>query len=418
MAPSHMAGGLGRGREPGMSWDDPPSVALGCIARYIDSPEPYLEFVKNARERGHEVDTLVLAVSRSLDLAAASELAETVRVEIVQVGQEDDLPADLAEVGADPEDIALVLDWSVLRDHGLVPYAAPRNAVVLRALLAGDDVLIFFDHNMRPVELAGDPMTPEGMWFRTVDFAGAHLDGIRGGALITTGAYSGYDAFPPVTLESLRDLLHGIGREEIYEVVARDDEDAGLHLAPETPPPSRPTHQAWGGNLALDLRRVEDLPAFYSGWNRLGEQVVLARGEDTLLGAAAVEAGVVPVDIGLRLFLDPHDTFPHRPALDHPVLIDRLYWNCLGWVARLPLLDRVRSNAGLLDWSLDDLQASRRLGLQTGAEELAAALSDQRFLDLPTFFDLVYLRAERAMETYRRVQEAWARVVEAVISAR
>lgn len=397
-----------------MTAGEPRRFALGCITRYVESLDPFQDFVRNAREHGHRVDSLIIAFTRSADLAVLAELNDLVPLEVVEVGEPADLPQDLVDAGAQPEDVEALIDTSPLDDHGLVPYCAQRNAVMLRALLAGIDTLCFFEPNMRAVELVGDPDARSGRSLRPVDFVGPHLAALEGGAVISTGGTSGYDPLPPLQLASLRDLLHGIGREESYEVIAAEGALAGIHLAPEEPTRPRPALQVVAGNLAIDLTQAASLPPFFSGWYRLGDDVVLARGEDTLFGAAAVRAHVGCVDVGTRIFWDPHDTYPEPPDLSREATRNRLYWNCLGWIARLPLLDSVRQASGLLDWDLEELQASRRLALGQGAEDLATTLNDNRFLDLPTFFDLAFMRIDRTLASYEMAQLAWRRVIEAL----
>ncbi len=393
-------------------------VAVGCITRFIESPEPYREFIFNARQHGHPVKLLIICLTQAADLAVVSELNDLIDIEIIEVDEDDELPDELAAAGAAPKDIWELLDTSETADFGLVPYCVQRNSVVLKALLLGFEYLIFFDHNMRPLELVGDPATTSGRAFRHIDFFGPHLKGLRSGSAVTTGAYSGYDAFPPVQMECLRDLLHGIGREDAYEVISAEGSLAGLHLPPRRPPKPRTATQAFAGNLGLDLRAADRLPPFFSRAYHMGGDVVLTRGEDTLLGAAATQANIGCTDVGTRVFLDPHATFPDPPDIWRERMHNRLYWNCLGWIARLPLLDRVRHDCGLLDWSLSDLEASRRLALQQGATDLAETLGDNRFLDLPTFFDLAFLRLSRTMTEYERARAAWHRIVTALRASR
>jgi hypothetical protein len=401
-----------------MAEGEPRRFALGCITRYIESLDPFQELVRNARENGHRVDSLVIAFTGSADLAVLAELNDMVPLEVVEVGEPADLPQDLVDAGAQPDDVEAIVDTAPLEDHGLVPYCAQRNAVLLRALLAGIDTLCFFEPAMRAKELVGDPGSQSGRSFRPVDFVGPHLAALEAGAVISTGGYSGYDPFPPLQIDSLRDLLHGIGREESYEVIAAEGALAGIHLAPSTPPPPRPAHQVVAGNMAIDLRQAARIPPFFSGWYRLGDDVVLARGEDTLLGAAVARAQLGCTDVGTRVFLDPHDTYPEPPDISREETRHRLYWNCLGWIARLPVLDSVRQASGLLDWDLEELRASRRLGLQQGSTDVADAFRDNRFLDLPTFFDLAYMRIERTLARYETAQLAWRRTVEAIRPSR
>ena len=391
-----------------------PPIALGCITRFIESAEPYKEFVENARDCGHPVGALIIALTRSADLAVVAELNELIEVEIIEVDEDDDLPDELVEVGATPEDVWEILDTSPTMDYGLVPFCVQRNSVMLKALLLGYDILVFFDHNMRPVELVGDADAQSGRGFRDLDFLGPHLDGILSGAAVTTGAYSGFDAFPPLQMGTMRDLLHGLGREEAFDVISAEGALSGVYLPPEQPPPPRSATQAFAGNLGLDLRQAEKLPPFFSRSYTHGSDVVLTRGEDTLLGAAATWANIGCIDVGTRVFLDPHATFPSAPDVSQERMKTRLYWNCLGWIARLPLLDHVRHDCGLLDWNLEELEASRRLALQQGSIELAEVLRDNRFLDLPTFFDLAFLRIGRTLAEYNAARAAWRRIVKAI----
>lgn len=393
-------------------------IALGCITRYVESPDPYQEFIRNVEEQGYHVDVLIIALTQTADLAVLAELNELLPIELIELSDDHDLPDELVAAGAHGSDVDRLIDATPIEDFGMVPFCTQRNAVLLKALLMGMDWLIFFDHNMRARELVADPDEPSGRRFRDVNFFGPHISALSRGAAVTTGGYSGYDAFPPLQMPSLRELLHGVGREETHDVVAAEGALAGLHLAPDVPPDPRPAIQAFAGNLGIDLNQAHNLPPFFSGWYHLGDEVVLARGEDTLLGAAAINAQIGCVDVGTRVFIDPHDTFPDAPDIAHPRMRERLYWNCLGWIARLPLLDHVRHEAGLLDWDLDELQASRRLALTQGANELVDYLDDDRFYDLPTFFDLSYMRLKRTIERYEALWRSWRRIVKTIRTSR
>jgi hypothetical protein len=401
-----------------MAKEDKGRIALGCITRYLESPDPYQDFIRNAREHGYDVDVLIIALTQTADIAVLAELNEQLPIELIELGDDHDLPEELIAVGAHPNDIDQLLDATPLEDYGMVPFCTQRNAVLLKALLLDMDWVVFFDHNMRALELVADPNAQSGRRFREVDFFGPHFDQLEHGAAVTTGGYSGYDAFPPVQMSSLRDLLHGIGREESFDVISAEGALTGLHLAPDAPLDPKPAIQAFAGNLGLDLNQAHNLPPFFSGWYHLGDDIVLARGEDTLLGAAAINANIGCVDVGTRVFLDPHDTFPEIASIDHPRMRERLYWNCLGWIARLPLLDHIRHEAGLLDWSLDELQSSRRLALSQGAGDLADLLEDNRFYDLPTFFDLSYIRLGKTIAKYESMWRSWRRIVKAVKNAK
>lgn len=387
-------------------------IALGCITRFIESPDPYREFISNIREHDHSVDVLVIALTRTADVAVLAELNEIIPIEVIELGEDKDIRDELVAAGAHGSDVATLLDLHSIEIGGRVPFCAQRNAVMLKALMLGVDALCFFDHNMKPVELVGAPEAQSGRSFRPVDFLGAHLDALDAGAAVTTGGYSGYDAFPPFHMATMRDLLHGIGREDAYEVISAEGALAGLYLAPEIAATARPAHQAFAGNLGISLDKARNLPPFFSRWFHLGNDIVLTRGEDTLLGAAAVEGQIGCTDVGTRVFLDPHGTYPDPPDISRLRMRDRLYWNCLGWIARLPLLDHVRHGAGLLDWNPEELLASRRLALMQGASDLSETLDDNRFLDLPTFFDLVHMGLERSIEEYDDTRRSWRRVID------
>ncbi len=404
-------GGRPRTKDDNMTEELPRRVALGCIARYIDKPDPYMEFIRNAREHGHPVERLIISLTQTADLEVLAELNDVVPVELIEIGDSLDLPEELEAMGAAERDVAMVMDTSPLSDHGLVPFCAQRNAVLLKALLLDIDALIFFDQNMRPVELIAAPEEQTGRRFRDVDFVGVHLESLAMGAAVTTGSYSGFDAFPPHQMPNLRDLLHGIGREDTHRVIAAEGALAGLHLASDKELAPVPAQEAFAGNLGIDLCHASTLPPFFSGWFWLGDEIVLTRGEDTLLGAAATVAQIGCANVGTRVFLDPHGTYPDPPEVTRERMKDRLYWNCLGWIARLPLLDHVRFEAGLLDWSPDEMQAQRRVALQQGAADLSASLADNRFFDLPTFFDLCFMETAKTVASYEASRRAWRRLV-------
>jgi len=170
-------------------------------------------------------------------------------------------------------------------------YSSQKNLALVRALLAGADVLVFLDDD----EYYAAPFPDEQgqLDWEEGDLLGPHLNGLRGAA-ITQEVLTGCTWPVPAELdryldESVRRRLGaalGLGSEFIAEhtfvlpgELARRGDRAELRCLPRPLPRERGVVRMSGGNIAFDLGAVRQggIPPYF---NPPG-----ARGEDALLGA-------------------------------------------------------------------------------------------------------------------------------------
>lgn len=148
-------------------------IALAQIARSLDDPNPALQFLSNARDHGHRVERLIVAYSHGVDERAVRTLRRQVRLDLVSAQGDPGLSRRLSEAGLTDGEVNGLLEVPSWRTWNQIPYGAYRNAALAMALLEGIDTLIFFDSDVRPVELTA--LEDEKPIWNEIDFVGEHL---------------------------------------------------------------------------------------------------------------------------------------------------------------------------------------------------------------------------------------------------
>jgi hypothetical protein len=382
-------------------------VALGLITRRLNDPAPILRFLNNARQHGHVIDRFIVAYSHGFDESTVARLRREVPVDVVRAHGDAGLKERLFTLGLSRGEIEGLLDVPSWSSHREVPYGAYRNAVLARALMTGMDYLLYFDTDIQPRVLAAS-VAGEPSWHE-VDFVGQHLAHLtRPNVAATSSDYSGYYIIPPMNFDGLEDLLVGVGKDMALEYLANCDEHGCLNLGPQQPGLPALTDKVLGGNLGLSLDAPRRLAPFFSTTYATGQQCILGRGEDTLLGQAVLQSEGLALDIDLRVFHDTFDDFPHLPDVRRQEVRDRFFRACLGWIGRNPFLTWFQAQAGLLDTSFDETIARQRESLVVGGASAAQCLDDPRFAHLLDALADSLAALPDMIARYQRLMGSWS----------
>jgi hypothetical protein len=373
----------------------------------LNDPSPILRFLNNARQHGQAIDRFIVACSHGIDQQVLARLRREVQVDVVLPHGDAGLNGHLLAFGLSRDEVEGLLDVPSWSRHREVPYGAYRNAVLIHALLTGMDYLLFFDTDIQPRVLtahdAGEPSWHE------VDFVGRHLTHLtRPNVAATSSDYSGYYIIPPMNFDGLEDLLVGVGKDLALEYLAKSDEHGCLNLGPQQPGLPAPTDKVLGGNLGLSLDAPRRLAPFFSTTYETGQQCILGRGEDTLLGQAVRQSEGLALDIDLRVFHDTFNDFPHLPDVRRREVRDRFHRACLGWIGRNPFLTWYQAQAGLLDADFDTVISQQRESLVVGGARAAQFLDDPRFARLSDALADSLAALPDMIARYQRLMESWS----------
>ena len=382
-------------------------IALAQIARSLDDPNPAQQFLINARDHGHRVERLIVAYSHGVDERVVRTLRRQVRLDLVSAQGDPGLSRRLSEAGLTDREVNGLLEVPSWRTWNQIPYGAYRNAALAMALLEGIYTLIFFDSDVRPVELTaledGKPIWNE------IDFIGEHLAGLAlPGVVATSSEYSGYYIIPPMKFDGLDQLLVGLGKASDPYYMHRLTDHGYLSISEPGDVRTEPTKKLLGGNLGLSLENSEQLFPFYSSGYEFEKRYVLGRGEDTFLSQGLAAIGSEMMDIKLPAFHDTYGNFPSRPSIRTKGVRDRFYNACLGWIGRNPLLAWHRVELGLLEGSLDAELERQMQGLQIGGAKASKALSDHRFKSLPDALECSVAALPQTIARYQSLSIGWA----------
>jgi len=368
------------------------------IIRSLDSDAELMRFIENAEVFGHKFDCVIAAFTQRLDPRAERNLNKKTRFFAIDTKYPRYCIEQFRQRGISDEDARVLLECPVDTSAGLVPYGFNRTLVVIEAILRGVDTLFFADYDVYPTVLKE---TPDGYSVEAVDILGAHLDHLNSGSQVTTGEYSGYNILPPAMFDGMEDLLAGLQKEDMLEYWQSSSAHRCLSLQPSATEP-KPCTKILGGNTALKLSAFADLPPFFSSYHTVGGELYLNRGEDTMLGLGIAKNGITCTDIGLNPLHDTYKNYPDEPDFrGDPMVQDRFYYACTGWVGRNPLLNYMRG---------EDLQSTReyqRGRLERGLQALAEYTSNPRYNSVMRNFDTSWDSLGRYISEYEGVLEAW-----------
>lgn len=377
-------------------------IFLGLICKRLDAGCTLPMFIDNAEKYGHEISSVIVSCTNGYDKALRDSLRARVHLEIIDANKPCRLKdlMDIRGMSARSKETLLLPPFKL--ESGILPYGFNRNLVLMSALSQGADVLFFIDSDVVPCTLLRDG---EGHRFQEIDFFGAHLEALNAGAQITSSEYSGYNILPPALFEGMECLLIGLQKENMLGFWKNSgDHECLSYQTADTR--HEPTSKLLGGNIAFKTDIFSQLPPFFSSYYYAGEEVCLARGEDTVLGAAVREKGIVCTDIKTQIFHHTYKNFPNTPDLENDEAVqDRFFYACAGWIGRNPFLNYISGS---------DTAAARRWQeehLQIGAWALSRYTDCDRFLELTDCFEISWNSLDRYIEEYKRLLDAWSEFI-------
>lgn len=387
---------------------DKESKAFGIITRNLFDLEPYITFLKNAKENGHKVEHLIIAYEGAINPAILAELESRCQVTLIKRGDSPVLNSFLFELGLTDEEINSILGTPFNEKYKMIAYGTSRNYVLIAALMLGVNYLMFFDTDVYPKILT---QTKEKKYnFINIDFVGSHLKFLKEkDVCLTTSDYTGYYIIPKINFPNLKELLLGVQKEGMYENVSTIDS-----------PVSKQDHskdivetlKALGGNMALDLSRIDILPPFFSTTLILDDECFLGRGEDTLFGPEVHGLGRC-IDIDLFIFHNCFGDFPNKPAITVQKNLDRFFYACMGWVIRNPFLNWIREKHSITFEEMDI--DTRYESLVIGSRSAAEYFNDKRFLKLPRAFELSYKKLDDDIKKYEELMQTWNKIKQLLV---
>ena len=373
-------------------------IALGMIVRSLDSDAEILRFIENAEKHGYKLDCVIVAYTLRLDPQAQRNISNRVPFFPVNIRNPEYAMEEFRRRSISGGTINTLLKCPTDTSRGVVPYGFNRNIVTIEAILRDVDILIFVDSDVYPLVLIRNG---HDVAIEDVDFFGAHLGHIDKGAQITTGEYSGYNILPPAAFDGMGDLLAGLQKTDMLEYWQTSEVHRCLTTRPSERDP-KPCAKILGGNMSVKLSVFSALPPFFSSHYMLGDELFLCRGEDTILGLAIESNNTICTDIGLYPMHDTYDKYPLEPDLRRdPVVQQRFYYACTGWVGRNPFLNYLRGA------DLESVKECQREQLERGLRSLAEYTSNPKYRSVLRNFDASWSNLGRYINEHEQVLEAW-----------
>jgi|AntRauTorckE6833_2_1112554.scaffolds.fasta_scaffold02099_1 hypothetical protein len=386
------------------------NIAFGVITNYVNSLSPYLEFIENAKKYNHKITAFIIAYSHDYNKKIVNKLAQHVDIQLIKMNNDPEFKKRLNQIGLSKKSIKTLVESKNFSDHNLIPYGKRRNNVLVNALLLKPriDYLIFVDTDVKPYLL-----TDEKGDFREIDFIQRHLDYLKNqNVIITTSDYSGYYIIPPIKCDGLREFLIGLGKEDVYSILTKNKT---LVTASPSDRNIQKTDKVLGGNHALKLSAFNHLPPYFSVTYIYKGQLVLGRGEDTLIGMEIPSKGMNIIDIDTKIFHNTFSNFPTKPSIYNPEIKNRFYIACLGWLGRNSFMNWYQQQTGKINYQEFKARKERQKdNLTIGSTKLASFLGDRRFADLPLALDAAYNQLGRMIEEYKKINYAWKELKEKV----
>ncbi|MDD3840933.1 MAG: hypothetical protein PHP06_10310 [Clostridia bacterium] len=390
-------------------------IALSAITKYIDDIHPYIDFLSNAGKYGHEIDTLIIGYSHGYEQAVIENLQRYIKVETVKVSIDDDLLGQLDSMGIDRSSSMEVLDSPIFDRYGLISYGLYRNTVLLKAIVEKVDILFFIDTDVYPKVLLDYNFDTEKANFEDVDFFGMHLKYLLNkDVYITTSDYSGYYIIPPIQFYGFDKLLAGVGKQEAIEYMKRCKQHKCLNFDKGYNRQARKTNKILGGNMAINLSEGFPPHPFYSTLLKFEDEFYLGRGEDTLLGYTVSGKYGAVIDIDMKIFHNTFGNFPEVPDITQKSIRDRLYFACMGWIARNPFLYWFLKQQGILKTDVNKILLEQKNALKEAGLKVAEHLNDDRFEKLYQALQQSEEQLKDSIKRYIAISKSWNKIIRAI----
>ena len=380
-------------------------ISIGVITKDFYSLEPIDEFLENASKYNHKIYSVVIVYSHSCDFQLVESLREKVKVSLVKINDAPEIKQQLIKMGLSTENIEILINCPTLKKYGKVPYGLNRNYALVKALLSGSEVLVFIDTDVYPrVLVKEDDEVKE----KEINFIGRHLEYLRKEeVIITTSDYSGYYIIPPMSFTGMKELFVGLQKEDAFEFLRNFEEHNCLSLDNNKKRKIFETDKILGGNVAIKLSALKELPPFFSTVYNVNGENVLSRGEDTLLGIKLKKSDKKCIDIDTKIFHNTFGNYPEVPDIKKDKSIkDRFYYTCLGWIGRNPFLNWLKGE------DIEEIKNRQKKNIIIGSKAVSSYLNDERFLILPEALEISYQNLERVISEYKNTMRAWNNFIE------
>jgi hypothetical protein len=375
-------------------------ISIGVITKDFNSLEPIDEFLENASKYNHKIYSIIIVYSHGCDFRLVESLEKKVKVFSVKINDVPEIKEQLIMTGLSKENIENLLNCPTLKKYGKVPYGLNRNYALIKALLSGSEALVFIDTDVYPrVLVKKDDEVKE----KEIDFIGKHLEYLKKEeVIITTSDYSGYYIIPPMSFTGMKELFISLQKEDAYELLRNSDQHNCLNLDNDKRRKIFETDKILGGNVAIKLSALKELPPFFSTVYNVNGENVLSRGEDTLLGIKLKKSDKKCIDIDTKIFHNTFGNYPEVPDIKKDKSIkDRFYYTCLGWIGRNPFLNWLKGE------DIEGVKNRQKKNIIIGSKAVASYLNDERFLILPKALEISYHNLERVIIEYKNTMRAW-----------
>ncbi len=380
-------------------------TAFGIITRELKEASPLIDFLENAKKFGHRIDKFIIGYQISFDPEIIKWLEKYCEVILVQRGNYPFLENSLKKIGFSNREVEILLATPFLNKYGMVAYGTSRNYNLLTAIFSDIHYLYFFDTDIFPKILNRNEKND--YFFEEIDFVGSHLKYLKQNedVVVTTSDYTGYYIIPRMDFPGLKELLIGVQKENSFDYITSIDTPVIQEKCQQN---IRPTNKILGGNLALDLSKLDMISPFFSTTLVIDDECIKGRGEDTLFGPLINKSHGRCLDIDLLIFHNCFGDFPHKPEISKQKNIDRFYYACMGWIIRNPFYNWLHSD---YIGDLDKVDTNERLAaLKIGSKIAAVFFKDKRFLKLPRAFEMAYAKLEKDVENFYRLFEVWEKM--------
>ena len=376
-------------------------ISFGVISRFISQTSPFINFIENAKSYHHNINLFIFGYRDYIDKSVIKRLEKYCEINELKIGS-DYLYNRLSKLGLTQNEIDALIGAPYLKKYNIVSYGTSRNYVMIDAILNDVDFLLFFDTDVYPQILFEDKK--HKYRFENIDFVGSHLNVLTSSPhiAVTTSDYSGYFIIPHMNFPHLDKLLFGLQKEDAFDIISqknrlviKHNKNVNIHK----------TKKILGGNMAIDIRKLNLLAPFYSTCLTLDNQCYLGRGEDTLFGPLITKYGGFCVDIDLPIFHNTFGDFPNKPTFDKKSNVDRFFYAGMGWLIRNPFYNWFHADF-LKDYDKIDIK-TRYESLQIGSQVAAKYFNDKRFLRYPKAFKMAYNNLDIYKDNFFRLIDAW-----------
>ena len=380
-------------------------ISIGVITKNFNSLEPIDDFLENALKHNHKIYSVIIIYSHDCDFQLIESLREKVKVSLVKINDAPEIKQQLTKMGLPKENTEILINCPTLKKYGKVPYGLNRNYALIKALLSGSEALVFIDTDVYPrVLVKEDDEVKE----KEIDFFGRHLEYLKKEeVIITTSDYSGYYIIPPMSFTGMKELFIGLQKEDAYDFLRNSGEHNCLSLDNNKKRKIFETDKILGGNVAIKLSALKELPPFFSTVYNVNGDYILSRGEDTLLGIKLKKSDKKCIDIDTKIFHNTFGNYPEVPDIKKDESIkDRFYYTCLGWIGRNPFLNWLKGE------DVEEIKNRQKKNIIIGSKATASYLNDERFLILPKALKISYHNLERVISEYKDTMTAWNDFIE------